>query len=154
MKALCYSIVTCAERLNRAFSEMIKHKLEQEQILDLNCVQALLIYNIAEQTFSIGDLTSCGLYNGSNVSYNLKKLIQKEYLIQSQVPHDKRSSFVKLSEKGMNFYEKISDLILQQEQLLCKKFTEKKLQTLNKDLYLLESEFRSGVQLTGQDWNN
>ena len=88
---------------------MVKSHLESLKINDISNVQTLILYNIGEDKLTIGELTHRGYYLGSNVSYNVKKLVESEYLIQEQAVHDKRSSKVRLSEKGLNLYAKMDE---------------------------------------------
>src|SRR5205823_14986505 len=39
-------------------------------------VQALMLFNIVDAEVTVGELTSRGCYLGSNVSYNVKKLVE------------------------------------------------------------------------------
>jgi DNA-binding MarR family transcriptional regulator len=110
------------------------------RILDINSVQALIIYNIAEQKVSVGELISRGMYNGSNVSYNLKKLIQMGYLEQTPSEHDKRSLFINLSEKGLKTYKKIDRCIEEHAKKLGSIFSSNKnLEAVYKGLQGIES---------------
>ena len=62
------------ERLHRLLLDVIKDEFERLGRVDVNSVQALLLYNIGDAELTAGELTSRGYYLGSNVSYNLKKL--------------------------------------------------------------------------------
>lgn len=115
MKTTYQETILLIERLHRQFLDVIKNHLEDLKIDDINNIQTLILYNIGEDQLTIGELTHRGYYLGSNVSYNVKKLVESDYLIQEQAVHDKRSSKVRLSEKGLelcakidNFYEKTS----------------------------------------------
>ena len=68
------------ERLHRLFLDVIKDEFERLGILEINPVQALLLFNIAENEVTAGELKSRGYYQGSNVSYNLKKLVELGYM--------------------------------------------------------------------------
>ena len=59
---------------------------------------------------TVGELTSRGYYLGSNVSYNVKKMVENGYLEQERSPHDRRSIRLRLSPKGLELYEKINAL--------------------------------------------
>ena len=93
--------IQMVERLHRQCLEVIKAELERLSIRDLNNIQALILFNIDREELSVGELTQRGYYLGSNVSYNVKKLVEHGYLIQSRSLHDRRSSHVRLSDKGM-----------------------------------------------------
>jgi DNA-binding MarR family transcriptional regulator len=89
---------------------VIKTELDRLRIEDINNVQTLILYNIGDSQLTISELTIRGYYLGSNVSYNIKKLVESGYLIQEQSPHDKRSSKVRLSKKGLQLCQHIDAL--------------------------------------------
>ena len=70
------------ERLHRRFLDVLKAELDRLGIEDINNVQAVLLSNIASENLTIGELTNRGYYMGSNVSYNVKKLVENGYLLQ------------------------------------------------------------------------
>ena len=110
MKQAYLSMVLTIERLHRRFLDVIKFELDHLGIEDINNVQTLILYNISDENLTIGELTLRGYYLGSNVSYNIKKLVENGFLIQERSVHDKRSVKVKLSEKGLQLCEKIDAL--------------------------------------------
>lgn len=109
MKNVYLETILLTERLHRRFLDVIKTELDRQHIDDINNVQTLILYNIGDEQLTIGELTVRGYYLGSNVSYNVKKLVENDYLIQERSPHDKRSTRVKLSEKGLKLCERIDD---------------------------------------------
>ena len=110
MKEQYFQSVVMVERLHRLFLEVVKVELDRMGIRDINNVQCLVLYNIGKGEVTVGELTNRGYYLGSNVSYNLRKMVQHEYLIQEPSPHDRRSSHVKLSDKGMKLHAKLEEL--------------------------------------------
>ncbi len=98
------------ERLHRRFLDVIKAELDRLKIEDLNNIQTLILYNIGKEELTIGELTNRGYYLGSNVSYNIKKMVENEYLEQERAEHDKRSVKIKLSDKGLDICSKIHSL--------------------------------------------
>lgn len=110
MKAAYLETITLVERLHRQCLEIIKAELDRRGVRDLNNVQALIIYNIGEEELSVGELTHRGYYLGSNVSYNVKKMVENGYLIQERSLHDRRSFHVRASDKGLEIYRAISTL--------------------------------------------
>ena len=72
--------------------------------------QALLLYNIGEDEVVIRDLKDRGYYHGSNVSYNIKKLTEFNYLQQERSTHDRRSIRLKLTDKGLRLRDGVRDL--------------------------------------------
>ena len=110
MKSKYLELIGLVERLHRQCLEVVKTDLDRQGIRDLNNVQALILFNIGEEELSIGELTQRGYYLGSNVSYNVKKMVENGYLIQERSPHDRRSFHVRASEKGVSIYRNISAL--------------------------------------------
>lgn len=110
MKQDYLSLILCVERLHRRFLDVVKAELDRLGIEEVNNVQTLILYNIGDTTLTVGELTQRGYYLGSNVSYNIKKLVESDYLIQERSPHDKRSIKVRLSEKGLGLISKIDEL--------------------------------------------
>lgn len=110
MKEIYIESILLIERLHRRFLDVIKTELERHRIDDINNVQTLILYNISGEQLTIGELTARGYYLGSNVSYNVKKLAENGYLVQVPAPHDKRSTRISLSEKGLKLCKKIDEL--------------------------------------------
>ena len=110
MKKIYIESILLIERLHRRFLDVIKTELDRLKISDINNVQTLILYNINNEQLTIGELTNRGYYLGSNVSYNVKKLVENGFLIQERSPHDKRSTRIKLSDKGLSLCQKIDEL--------------------------------------------
>ncbi len=88
------------ERLHRLLLDVVKDEFERSGRLDINSVQAILLFNIGEEELTAGDLKARGYYQGSNVSYNLKKLVEGGYLHHERCSMDRRSVRIRLTEKG------------------------------------------------------
>ena len=110
MKDAYLEMISLVERLHRQCLEVVKADLDRRGIRDLNNVQALILFNIGEEEFSVGELTQRGYYLGSNVSYNVKKMVENGYLIQERSPHDRRSFHVRAAEKGVEIFRNLSAL--------------------------------------------
>ncbi len=107
----CYlDNLSLVERLHRLLLDVIKDEFERLGILEINSVQALLLFNIGENEVTAGELKSRGYYQGSNVSYNLKKLVELGYMHHQRSEVDRRSVRVRLTEKGRNVRGMLSDL--------------------------------------------
>lgn len=102
-----HEAIQLIERLQRRFFDVLKVELDKKNILDINPVQAMMLYKIGDDEMTVGELTLRGYYIGSNVSYNVKELEKTGYLEKARSIHDKRSFRVKVSDKG----NKICDLI-------------------------------------------
>ncbi|KJZ19768.1 MarR family winged helix-turn-helix transcriptional regulator [Loktanella sp. S4079] len=92
--------LTLVERLHRLLLDVIKDEFERVGILEINAVQALLLFNVGDNEVTAGELKTRGYYQGSNVSYNLKKLVDLGYMHHQRSEVDRRSVRVRLSEKG------------------------------------------------------
>ena len=103
-------VIGLIERLHRQFLEVVKAELDRQGIQDINNVQSLILYNIAEEEVTVGELTYRGYYLGSNVSYNLKKMVEMGYLEQERSTHDRRTVRVRLSEKGKALRVKLVEM--------------------------------------------
>lgn len=98
------------ERLHRLLLDVIKDEFDRMGGADLNSVQALLLYNIGDSELTAGELKTRGYYLGSNVSYNLKKLVDMGYIHYKRSDVDRRSVRVSLTAKGKDACEVVSRL--------------------------------------------
>ena len=109
------------ERLHRLLLDVIKDEFERLNILEINSVQALLLFNIGENEVTAGELKSRGYYQGSNVSYNLKKLVELGYMHHQRSEIDRRSVRVRLTEKGRKIRGLLNDLFARHSETLAKR---------------------------------
>jgi len=98
------------ERLHRLLLDVIKDEFERLGVLEINAVQALLLFNIGDHEVTAGELKSRGYYQGSNVSYNLKKLVEMGFMHHQRCEIDRRSVRVRLTEKGRKVRGIVDDL--------------------------------------------
>ncbi len=98
------------ERLHRLLLDVIKDEFERLGIIEINAVQALLVFNIGDNEVTAGELKSRGYYQGSNVSYNLKKLVETGFMDHQRCSVDRRSVRVKLTAKGREVRDLMRDL--------------------------------------------
>lgn len=112
--------VNLIERLHRQFLEVVKTELDRNGIVDINNVQALILFNISDEELTVGELTNRGYYLGSNVSYNVRKMVENGYLLQERSSHDRRSIRVRLSAKGHDLRQIIADMFAQQAHALSR----------------------------------
>lgn len=104
-----YETIHVIERLHRQSLDVLKLELDRLGIQDINNVQSLILYSIGSDQLTVGELTLRGYYLGSNVSYNLKKMVESGYLIQERSLHDRRSVRIKVSAKGAALRSKLDD---------------------------------------------
>jgi DNA-binding MarR family transcriptional regulator len=93
---------------------VVKVELDRLGIEDINNVQALILFNISNEELTVGELTHRGYYLGSNVSYNVKKMVENGYLENERSTHDRRSVRLRLSSKGLELYGKMSTMFARQ----------------------------------------
>jgi DNA-binding MarR family transcriptional regulator len=98
------------ERLHRLLLDVIKDEFERMGVLEINPVQALLLFNVGENEVTAGELKSRGYYQGSNVSYNLKKLVDNGYMHHERSEIDRRYVRVRLTQKGREIRKIVSTL--------------------------------------------
>ena len=109
------------ERLHRLLLDVVKDEFERLGILEINAVQALLLFNVGENEVTAGELKSRGYYQGSNVSYNLKKLVELGYMHHQRSEIDRRSVRVRLTEKGRRVRGQLSELFARHAEGLGKR---------------------------------
>lgn len=134
-----YDAIQLIERLHRHFLDVLKIELDRKGIQDINNVQSMILFNIGDDEMTVGELTIRGYYLGSNVSYNVKKMVENGYLIQERSVHDKRSIRVRLSDKGKKLCELITAMFKRHEdQLKGTDITDERLTGLNNALKMIE----------------
>ena len=102
--------LTLVERLHRRLLDVIKDEFDRRDRGDVNSVQALLLYNIGDKELTASELRTRGYCLGSNVSYNVKKLVEMGYLHHARSRIDRRSVRISLTPKGKEVHDIVSDL--------------------------------------------
>jgi len=110
IRPLYLEALTLVERLHRRLLDVIKDEFDRRGRSDINSVQALLLYNIGDKELTAGELRTRGYYLGSNVSYNLKKLVEMGFLDHQRSRVDRRSVRIKLTEKGADVRDIVEQL--------------------------------------------
>jgi DNA-binding MarR family transcriptional regulator len=113
-------IISDVERLHRQFLEVVKLELEGLGVHDINNVQAMMLFNIGDAEMTVGELTLRGCYLGSNVSYNVKKMVENEYLAHERSVHDRRSTHVRLTEKGIKLRDSLTGMHRRHAEMLSR----------------------------------
>ena len=154
MKAAYLETIGLIERLHRHFLEIVKLELDGLGIHDINNIQGLILFNIGDAEMTVGELTLRGCYLGSNVSYNVKKMVENGYLEQERSVHDRRSIHVRLTDKGRKLRDLLSEMHQRHIELLSQTaVSEDDLQMVTTTLRRLERFWiRAGdlVQRPGQ----
>lgn len=102
--------LSLVERLHRLLLDVIKDEFERVGMLEVNAVQALLLFNIGDNEVTAGELKTRGYYQGSNVSYNLKKLVELGFMHHQRCEIDRRSVRVKLTPRGREIRDVVARL--------------------------------------------
>lgn len=145
-----YEAIQLTERLHRYFLDVLKVELDRNGVQDINNVQSMILYNIGEDELTVGELTLRGYYLGSNVSYNVKKMVENDYLIQERSVHDKRSIRVRLSEKGIKLNGLIEAMMKRHEDKLAgTDLTNDRLVQMNQTLHMIERFWASQANFSG-----
>lgn len=140
--------VSLVERLHRRFFEVVKEELDRLGVDDINNVQAMIVYNIGDEELTVGELTQRGCYMGTNVTYNLKKLISAGYVTQHRSPRDRRSVRVKLSGEGQQLFQRMDRVFEVHTQRLAAELTEGDLVKANQLLHELDRFWSDKVAVT------
>jgi DNA-binding MarR family transcriptional regulator len=107
MKSAYIETMTLVERLHRRFLDIVRIELERMGENDINNVQSLILFHMGDKDMSVGELTARGYYLGTNVSYNLRKLVDAGYVGQRSSMRDRRSVRVFLTSKGEDMRERL-----------------------------------------------
>jgi DNA-binding MarR family transcriptional regulator len=105
-----FKVISLVERLHRQFLEVVKLELDGLGIRDINNVQGMMLFSIGDAEMTVGELTLRGCYLGSNVSYNVKKMVENGYLAQQRSLHDRRSIHVHLTAKGRKLRDNLTEM--------------------------------------------
>jgi DNA-binding MarR family transcriptional regulator len=140
LKSQYLTSLKIVERLHRLLLDVVKNEFERVGRTDVNSVQALLLYNIGDCELTAGEIRTRGYYLGSNVSYNLKKLVDNGYIHHQRSKTDRRSVRVRLTPKGKEVYGVVNVLFERQLTMIEKVagLTVPDLKTLNQSLARLE----------------
>ena len=112
-------VISLVERLHRYFLELVTLELDGFGIHDINNIQALMLFNIGDAEMTTGELILRGCYLGSNISYNVKKMVESGYLVQKRSEHDRRSLRVHLTDKGRKLRDRLTLMHQRHAELLA-----------------------------------
>ncbi len=103
-------ITRLIERLHRRYLDVVRLELSRRGLDDINAVQAVLLTNVRDAEVSIRELVDRGYYIGSNVTYNVRHLVQCGYVVQSRSERDRRSVKIKLTERGLEVCKLLGEM--------------------------------------------
>jgi len=110
LRSLYLEALQLVERLHRRLLDVVKDEFDRNGQNDINATQALLLFNIGNSELTAGELRSRGYYLGSNVSYNLKKLVEMGFIHHQRSRVDRRSVRVSLTDKGNAIADQVASL--------------------------------------------
>lgn len=110
IKSMYLEALQLVERLHRRLLDVVKDEFERNGRSDVNAVQALLLFNIGDAELTAGELRSRGYYLGSNVSYNLKKLVEMGFIDHKRSKTDRRAVRVSLTDEGKEIAQTVQTL--------------------------------------------
>ncbi len=141
-----HELTRLIERLHRRFLDVLRTELNLMDITDINAVQALLLANIGDEEINVRELMTRGYYQGSNASYNLKKLVEMGYLLQQKSERDRRATMIKLSTKGLDLVQKITQSEVKQAEMLARANPSPDLESTRKSLRQIERIWTDYIQ--------
>jgi DNA-binding MarR family transcriptional regulator len=140
--------VRLIEQLHRRYLEVVQTELKSQGVDDINNVQALMILHIGMSELAVTDLLKRGYYLASNVSYNVRKLAEAGYLLQERSTSDRRSIRLRLTDKGITLYDRLSDMIDRQVLALSDVTSYRDLQTASQTFRQM-GDFWHGLRRLG-----
>jgi DNA-binding MarR family transcriptional regulator len=142
------AIISLIERLHRQFLELVRYELDRLGVVDINNVQSLILYNIGDQQLTVGELTARGCYLGSNVTYNLNKLRENDYVLEQVSPRDRRVVRISLSPKGRELCDQLGAVFKRHTEALAREEEkEALLRPLTENLRRLENFWAENARL-------
>ncbi|HUF56679.1 MAG TPA: MarR family winged helix-turn-helix transcriptional regulator [Thermohalobaculum sp.] len=136
------------ERLHRLLLDVVKDEFERLQIVEVNPVQGLLLFNIGDRVLTAGELKTRGYYQGSNVSYNLKKLVTGGFVHHQRSKVDRRSVRVQLTAKGQGICTIVKALVDKHASELTGRLSPEELERVNGNLKRIERFWADSIRYT------
>ena len=148
LKSLYLETLQLVERLHRRLLDVIKDEFDRASRTDINAVQALLLFNIGDAVLTAGELRSRGFYLGSNVSYNLKKLVDLGFIDHQRSRVDRRAVRVQLTKAGLEVASMVAVLYDRHIGSIDKVggLDEQEFQKMNKSLQRLDRFWNDQIQ--------
>ena len=141
-------MLALVERLHRLLLDVVKDEFERLQIVELNPVQGLLLFNIGDRVLTAGELKTRGYYQGSNVSYNLKKLVTGGFVHHQRSKVDRRSVRVQLTDKGRKICDIVTALVDKHANELNSRLSSDELEQVNGNLRRIERFWAESIRYT------
>ena len=145
-----FELISMVERVHRHLLHTIKLEIEALGVFDINNVQTIMLFQIGDADVTIGEVAQRGSNLLSNVSYNVKKMVDNGYLVQRRSKHDRRTIFVRSTQKSRSLCRQLSKLHTRYVNVLHDPAINKKeMQQLTLALRKLDGFWMGGAELTG-----
>ena len=95
----CAALMEAIEGFSTRYVECMATK-------ELNGIQALMLMRLGGREETIGSLSDH--YFGTNISYNVKKLVDAGYIVRKDSKNDRRIGLVSLTGKGIRVWTELS----------------------------------------------
>jgi DNA-binding MarR family transcriptional regulator len=106
------------EQAHRRLHDVVKDDLERGGERSLTGVQALLLYEIGDGETPASTLRARGAFAGTSLSYNVKKLQEGGYLVQTRSKGDKRTVTLRLTDRGQKVRGRVTAMFDKQAEAL------------------------------------
>lgn len=103
-----FDLTRLLERLHRRYLDVVRLQLSDHGIEDVNPAQALMLVDIGDGEIATRDLMERGYYLASAANYNIRRLVEAEYVEQTRSARDKRQVKLKLTDKGRELAARLS----------------------------------------------
>ncbi|QIB35427.1 MarR family winged helix-turn-helix transcriptional regulator [Ancylobacter pratisalsi] len=100
-------IARLIERSHRRFLDLLRVELTRLGTDDISPSQVMLLFTIGNDELSVRDLLERGHYLGSNASYNLKQLVEADYVHRAASQRDRRSARLRLTDKAQRLCDAV-----------------------------------------------
>jgi DNA-binding MarR family transcriptional regulator len=108
MKEEYLAVIALAERLHRRTLDVVQTELTRLKVTDVSAVQAMILLNMGPEEVTAKDLMIRGCYQGTNISYNLKGLTERGYIVQARSENDRRVVLIKITAKGTRLLKELN----------------------------------------------
>ena len=102
------------EQLYSAFLRLIKLKVASIKERQINNFQGMILFMIGHGAETVTQLATRGFYSSSNISYNIRKLVELGYITQNRSLRDARIVNIELTPKGRALCTEIEDMLKRQ----------------------------------------
>ncbi len=107
-------------RLHTLFMEIIRLELERLGVYNVTSTQFMILQHLGDDRIPIGDLSLRISSFGTNISYNVRKMVENGYLVQEKATHDHRTHYVFTSPHTKDLIKKMDSSIEDHAQMLIK----------------------------------